>query len=457
MSDIYPDRRTLLSGIAIAGMGVGGSAQSNSNPVPADGVLDIERFGAVGDGRTDDSAAFSRALATIAPGGLLVLSAGRSYRLTRSLVFLRPLVVSGGAKENTRLLFDDGVYATLGGQKAAMIFPHEASAMGGTSRRTRLSGITVEWTGRRAADINGILAAAPVYCHEVDVRAFPLDGFHVEANTPRIRGNANGSSFINCSALVNGRNGFAFHGDDANACVLVGARAFDNRGAGFLDASLLGNTYVAGEVDGNLQGGFVSDKKLPNRSVYVGCYAEPNQKYDLNPRNMLIAPLGACDGNAPVMMRALPSGELFVSSGQVFAATEEAAVANARQKGGYLRVGPAGIDLMQPAGHRVRLAQVLSTDYVDLLNGDTPVLRLPASTVAGNISPTRPWLPQGAAMGASGRSGIVGAGDTPPTSGTFHTGALWLNDAPKAGGFAGWICIGSGTPGIWRAFGRIEP
>ena len=457
MSDIDPDRRQLLSGIAIAGIGVGGSVPLNSNPTLADGVLGIEQFGAIGDGKTDDSGAFARALATIAPGGLLKLSAGRSYRLTRSLVFLRPLVVAGGTKENTRLLFDDGAYASLGGQQAAIILPHEASAMSGTSRRTHLSGVTIEWTGNRNADVNGILAAAPVYFNEIDVRAFPLDGFHIEATTTRIRGNANGSSFINCSALANGKNGFAFYGDDANACVLVGTRAFDNGGAGFFDASLMGNTYVAGEVDGNQQGGFVSDKTLPNRSVYVGCYAEPNQQYDLNPRNMLIAPLGAFSGNAPVTMRALPSGELFMSSGQVFAATEAAAVATTVQKGGYLRVGPTGIDLMQANGHRVRLAQVLSANYVDLLNGDTPVLRLPTGVVSGNVDPMRPWLPQGATIGASGRSGIVGAGDAPPSSGNFHAGAIWLNDTPKAGEFVGWICIESGTSGTWRAFGRIEP
>lgn len=458
MFDIHPDRRQLLSGIAIAiaNTDIGASVPSNGNPAPARDNLVIERFGAVGDGKTDDSAAFARALATIAPGGLLELSAGRSYRLTRSLVFQRPLVIAGGAKENTRLLFDDGAYAMLGGLRAALIFPHEASGMGGTSRRTRLSGFTIEWTGRRDAGVNGILAAAPVYCHEVDVSAFPLDGFHIEASTPLIRGNANGCSFINCAALSNGRNGFAFQGDDANACILVGTRAFDNGGAGFLDASLLGNTYVAGEVDGNRRGGFISDKTLPNRSVYLGCYAEPNQQYDLNSRNMLIAPLGACNGNIPVTMRALPSGELFVSSAQVFAASEEAAAATAKQKGGSLRIGSSGVDLTQTDGHRVRLAQVLSTDYVDLLNGDIPVLRLPAHAVTGNIAPMRPWLPQGAAIGESGRSGIVGAGVAPPSTGTFQAGALWLNDAPNAGGFAGWICIASGTPGSWRAFGKIE-
>ena len=442
--------------MAIADVNGGRSTPSSSNSTSAVNSRCVEWFGAAGDGKTDDSAAFARALATLTPGGLLELSAGRSYRLTRSLVFQRPLVVSGGAKENTRLLFDDGAYAEMGGVRSAIIFPHEASALGGTSRRSRLSGATVEWIGRRDAELNGILTAAPIYCDEVDVRSFPLNGFHIEANTSRIRGNANGSSFVNCSALSNGRNGFAFHGDDANACVLIGTRAFDNGGAGFLDASLLGNTYVAGEVDGNKHGGFTSEKELPNHSVYIGCYAEPNQLYDLNARNMVIAPLGAVDGNAPVTMRALPSGELFVSSEQVFAKNERAAANPSRRGDGYLRIGSVGFDLMQANGHRVRLAQMLSTNYVDLLNGDTPIMRLPVRAVTGNIAPMRPWLPQGAVIGASGRAGILGAGDAPPATGTFQHGALWLNDAPNAGGFVGWICIGSGTPGKWRAFGKIE-
>lgn len=458
MHDMDLERRQLLSSLVVTGMAAGGSGCSQATPPPIgdDAITDrIERFGAVGDGKTDDSSAFARALATIRPGGVLALSAGRTYRITRSLILQRPLVLTGGTKENTRLLFDDGAYATLGRQRAALILPHETSGMNGTSRRTQISGVTMEWMGKRTASVCGMLAAAPIYCYEVDIRSFPLDGFRVEANSPRIRGNANGSSFVNCSAQANGGNGFVFQGNDANACALIGARAFDNGGAGFLDASLMGNTYVAGEVDGNQRGGFVSEKTLPNRSIYIGCYAEPNQLYDLNNRNLLIAPLGECNGHAPSMLRALPSGEIFMRSGLVVA-DDEATALEQKGKSGHIRLSTAGIELTQGDGQRVRIAKLLSSNYIDILNGDVPVLRLPADKITENVDPARPWMPQGLTLGATGRSGILGAGDKPPSSGSFRQGALWLNDAPALGKFAGWICVVSGTPGTWHGFGRIE-
>lgn len=45
----------------------------------------------------------------------------------------------------------------------------------------------------------------------------------------------------------------------------------------------------------------------------------------------------------------------------------------------------------------------------------------------------------------------------PPTAGTWVTGDLVWNSAPTAGGILGWVCVAAGTPGIWKAFGKIAP
>lgn len=455
MPQIDMDRRQLLSVAAATALGSQTSNASASNSPPEPGPSRrVEDFGAIGDGRADDSHAFNRALASALPGSTLELAGGRRYRLTKSLVFQKPLIIKGGTKENTRLLFDDGAYASLGGQRAAMIFPHEASGIGGTARRSCLSGITLEWAGSRNMALHGMLISTPVYLYETDVLGFPRDGFHIEAQTTEIRGNANGSSFINCSARNNGRNGFTFLGNDANACILIGSRAFDNLGAGFYDGSLLGNTYIAGEVDGNQRGGYTSDKALPNRSTYLGCYAEPNQWYDLNNRNLLIAPLGHCNGATGAMLRALPSGELFAQKAQIFAREEASGVT---EKADRLRIDLHGIDLSHADGQRIRLTKLLSDNYVDILNGNLPVIRFPSHAVAGNVDSSRPWLPQGITLGAAGKSGIVGSGTAPPKAGTFQAGALWLNEAPAPGAAVGWACVASGTPGIWHSFGEIAP
>jgi Pectate lyase superfamily protein len=52
------------------------------------------------------------------------------------------------------------------------------------------------------------------------------------------------------------------------------------------------------------------------------------------------------------------------------------------------------------------------------------------------------------ASSVSYRSGV-------PTSGTWSKGDLIYNTNPTAGGYVGWICTVSGTPGTWKGFGLI--
>jgi len=43
-----------------------------------------------------------------------------------------------------------------------------------------------------------------------------------------------------------------------------------------------------------------------------------------------------------------------------------------------------------------------------------------------------------------------------PTTGTWNKGDVVYNNAPVAGGKLGWVCVTSGTPGTWKAFGAID-
>lgn len=42
-----------------------------------------------------------------------------------------------------------------------------------------------------------------------------------------------------------------------------------------------------------------------------------------------------------------------------------------------------------------------------------------------------------------------------PTTGTWYQGDTIFNSTPAAGGYAGWICVTSGTPGAWKGYGLI--
>jgi hypothetical protein len=54
-----------------------------------------------------------------------------------------------------------------------------------------------------------------------------------------------------------------------------------------------------------------------------------------------------------------------------------------------------------------------------------------------------------------GRS--VRSGPAPPSAGAWARGDLVWSAAPSAGGDVGWVCVAAGTPGVWKAFGGIDP
>lgn len=43
-----------------------------------------------------------------------------------------------------------------------------------------------------------------------------------------------------------------------------------------------------------------------------------------------------------------------------------------------------------------------------------------------------------------------------PTSGTWSQGDKVRNQTPEAGGYIGWVCVSSGTPGTWKGYGAIQ-
>jgi hypothetical protein len=55
----------------------------------------------------------------------------------------------------------------------------------------------------------------------------------------------------------------------------------------------------------------------------------------------------------------------------------------------------------------------------------------------------------------NGRRRVVGT--AAPTTYFWNTGDIVDNQAPTPGGYAGWICVAGGTPGLWKGFGLIEP
>lgn len=55
-----------------------------------------------------------------------------------------------------------------------------------------------------------------------------------------------------------------------------------------------------------------------------------------------------------------------------------------------------------------------------------------------------------------GQTMMYTGGSAAPTTGTWRRGTIIWNNAPTASGKVGQICVASGTPGTWKAFGAID-
>jgi parallel beta-helix repeat protein len=427
-------------------------------------VVSVKDFGAVGNGVADDTAAIQSALAALQAGGVLRLREGDTYKVSQTLVLTKPVNIIGGSKENTKFLFAASGSYLAAPHKCGIIAIHSSTTVPGYSgdaRRSVLSGFTVQMEAGPTA-MRGIIIACPVYLKEVDAVGFSADGFAVMAGAASpVNGNANGTELHNCTAQNNSSGGFYLVGNDANSCLLSGCRAFTNGTWGFYDDSLLGNTYIGCEADFNTDGGYFATSGKPNRSFYLGCYAEGNQTpcWSLGSRCIRIGSLGSLEdnygGTTGTSLTSIPRGAAYFNKDVVVATN--ASVAESLSGGAVAQLSDGKFYLLSKSGGLpFQISETASTNYLDFYSNSIPAIRFPNSAVTGNLAVARPFFPGGLSLGSSGRSAIVGAGTAAPTTGSYDAGAIWLNDLPSAGGFVGWVCVTTGTPGTWKTFGAIS-
>lgn len=427
--------------------------------------------GVVADGTADDTSALQAAITATPTGGTLVLPEG-TIKLSASLVITKPIVIKGGAKEQTILNFlRTATFKDIGdGTKAGIIVLHSSSVLSGytagsDARRSRFEGFTVQLdaTGTLPTGVRGIVNAAPMDFYNVDSKSWSSDGFGVIAGVGQpLVGNSNGTLFQACISQSNDGSGFTLIGNDANACVFIGCRAPDNGSYGFYDDSLLGNTYLQCEADNNTTAGFYTNAAKPIRSTYLGCYSETAGHFVVGPLCLIIGSQGVykpAASSGGVGLHGLPVGIGYITKGVAFASTDDIAnsLGDTPNAGKMLYVSNDGIDFKgDSAGLHVKLTGVNSSNYTDLMNGTNNILRMPKSAISGNLNAATPWMPGGFVIGDNVRSGIIGAGAAAPTTGTYALGAIWLNESPAPSGTIGWVCTTAGTPGTWKTWGAIS-
>lgn len=206
--------------------------------------LNLEDFGAVGDGR-DCSPAFAAALAALPPrGGSLVLREG-VYDCRSPWIATKPITLVGAGpgrttasghpdEGTTQLRFAPGV----SGIRLA----------GNAAPYSKLSGLFLRSQSTGPGTDDGIwLASNGCTLDNVSVEGFGRHGITIDTTQG---GNANVSLVQRCRAFLNRGDGFRTVGGDANCVQFSSCDASYNDGWGFYDASGC-NTWTACHVAAN--------------------------------------------------------------------------------------------------------------------------------------------------------------------------------------------------------------
>lgn len=438
------------------------------------GYLDVREFGAVGDGTTDDLAAFSSAVTAMAASGsrgnTLFVPRG-VWRLSGPLYLHRQMILEGvsGAGDNagTRLLFDagqHGIIVTRGGGGL------------GAGDWTVIRDVGVISAAKSGAT-DGIRLEARASVENCLVQGWSRYGIAVDS-TGNLGDNCNNFRLDHCRVEGCTSHGVYIDGADANAGLIVGVDSSSHtNGWAFYDNSFLGNTYVGCHAANCFLGAYKVAQSTAS-GVLLGCYSESGQiaselangtivlggahgagfnsaygacrifPFGIGGQSVLTWPygasgvdsyfaLGSVDPNTAAIFTARtaanPDARLYFSNRPPFAGSLKGSTewlswnvggaATHRTLLGFARSSIPG-----SGNHRPRVAGVGVSMFNDFFMGTG----------------------DGAQEGTVGTGSIkIAARDAVPTSGQWHRGDRVLNSNPTAGGDSGWVCTDGGTAGTY--------
>jgi hypothetical protein len=235
----------------------------------ASAAINVKTFGAVGDGVTNDSAAFTAAIAYLKSTAVnddvyykgsrkLFVPAGEYLMGTTTLDITHTLIIEGESSMNgysSRLVWTgdcDGIriqaYNT-NGATAVDGSPYHYSGSYTIVRNLGLAGPYANnsnFTGNTEGDYHGIRCRTNYIIEDCLIDGFAGDGIYSKASAGAgapDEGNSN-CSFISRVKVTNVRNGVYLDGADANACTLTGVIGVYCRQFTVYDSSFLGNTHI---------------------------------------------------------------------------------------------------------------------------------------------------------------------------------------------------------------------
>ena len=241
-----------------------------------DGPVQLKWFGSAGDFVTDDLPAFEGAHDVIKArsigggfvgAGMLELGSGRYYlSATWNIHCCLHIRGAGSAQPYgaaTLLRFAKNINGivlnhgnthgdTIGTQGSAEGSILEGVQLWGGNVNVGGSGAVTTYSAGDSLTGHGIrIRGAFIECRDVASYFFGGDGFNIIAtagSSGASQGNANSFVLDRCQAQFNRGNGVVIAGSDANAGKVDTCSAISNGGAGFLDYSFLGNSYIGCHV-----------------------------------------------------------------------------------------------------------------------------------------------------------------------------------------------------------------
>lgn len=386
----------------------------------------------------------------------------------------------------------------------------------GAADNSCISGLAIASVGGTDRTKHGIWARTRFKMHCCLVAGFPGNGGHIVAGTDRSDegfGNANGFYLEACGFQNNKNHGLLVDGIDANASVIHVCDASLNGRMGFYDSSFLGNAYYGCHAATNglrNKGGNASDQSCVvsfGGNLYAAHWtATEAQLVATTPgtNSAIWVPYGSGGetDNYPLWASGKPEGTYFrafgyfsdsVSASNFYfncynetdapsallgRATHVGAMMEGLLTGAKLSSNTAGQTLVGS------LQATTGTQAITFADG-SGFFSLASSTISGtwrmqedtgrvvmrhqNVGARTPFYltkdtdrvpyafgTERIMMGSTGGQILITFGTAAPTSGAYNRGDMVINTQPSAGGFTGWRCVTSGTPGTWKGYGTIE-
>jgi hypothetical protein len=428
-------------------------------------IVSVQDFGAVGDGVTDDFAAFQAALTALPDsGGSLYIPATEQniYRLSDTLEIIKPVRICGQLPTASLYVANAGTVLKFDANKIGIIFhaynTYTSPVLG--ANYSIMENVAVVSAGGSGA-FDGIIIKAPgVRLSNVWSWYWPRYGIFVDGTV----GNAAQWRLDNCYTNANTSHGVYVLGSQPSAGVCTQLTSSNNGGWAVWDESFLGNTYIGAHAEGNTSGAYKTVGSV-NSCVFIGAYTEPPQKSILSAPSIFVGGLGASLGaiDSTSEGSAINGGTAQGAPLQYINSKGVVTVGSTLGKDDSALVAMTfGASSESPTydSWKLKFDNTNKAWFWQYANSSLfqPISLIGSATpVYTNTGLTGPVFQNGYGITNNGISSVKVRllGTAAPTTGTYEIGDIVYNSTPAAGGYIGWVCVTAGAPGTWKTFGPI--